>query len=139
MNYEESLEEIETILSELQEENKTIPIIVEGDKDKEALQKLDINGEIIVFNRGMSISMFCDQIAQKYTAVILLLDWDHRGGQLSSAITKQLKGRTTCNLIYRKHLAKRSMIRTVEGLPSFIETLKKKLDDTKNNTFTAHS
>ena len=41
MDYKKSLEDIEKALSELKEENTNIPIIVEGDKDIEALRKLD--------------------------------------------------------------------------------------------------
>ena len=50
MDYEKSLEDLEEALFGLREENKTVPIIVEGDKDIKALRKLDITGEIIRFN-----------------------------------------------------------------------------------------
>ena len=39
MDYEQTLEELEEELTELREENKTVPIIVEGDKDIAALRK----------------------------------------------------------------------------------------------------
>ena len=42
MDYEKSLEELEKAIQELREDNKTVPIIVEGEKDREALQKLDV-------------------------------------------------------------------------------------------------
>ena len=71
MDYEKSLEDLEEALFELREENKTVPIIVEGDKDIEALRKLNITGEIIRFNVGLSIPDFCDMISQKYKNIIL--------------------------------------------------------------------
>ena len=74
MDYEKSLEELEKILEELKEENKKIPIVVEGDKDVEALRKLGMTGEIIRFNTGMSIPDFCDMISREYKSVILLTD-----------------------------------------------------------------
>jgi len=127
MDYEKSLEDLEEALFELREENKTVPIIVEGDKDIEALRKLDITGEIIRFNVGLSIPDFCDMISQKYKNIILLTDWDKKGGYLCSTIKKNLESRVGCNTRYREIFAKRSMIRTLEGLPSWLETLRKKI------------
>ncbi len=127
MDYEKSLEDLEEALFELREENKTVPIIVEGDKDIEALRKLDMTGEIIRFNVGLSIPDFCDMISQKYKNIILLTDWDRKGGYLCSTIKKNLESRVRCNTRYREIFAKRSMIRTLEGLPSWLETLRKKI------------
>ena len=127
MDYEKSLEDLEKALFDLREENKTIPIIVEGNKDIAALHKLDIIGEIIRLNQGMSIPDFCDMIAQKYKSIILLTDWDRKGGYLCSTIKKYLGGLVNCNTRYREIFAKRSMIRTLEGLPSWIQTLKQKI------------
>ena len=127
MDYEKSLEELEKALLELIEENKKIPIIVEGKKDIEALRKLGITGEIIRFNTGMSISNFCDMISQKYKNIILLTDWDKKGGYLCFTLKKNLESRVKCNTKFRELFAKRSMTRTIEGLPSWINTLKKKV------------
>jgi len=127
MDYEKSLEDLEKAFLELREENKTIPIIVEGNKDIEALRKLGVSGEIISFNMGLSIPDFCDMIAQKYKHIILLTDWDKKGGYLCSTIKKNLESRVVCNTKYREIFATKSMIRTIEGLPSWIETLRKKL------------
>ena len=128
MDYEKSLEELEKALQELREDNKTVPIIVEGEKDREALRKLDVMGEIIRFNVGMSISNFCDMMARKYKSIILLTDWDRTGGYLCAMIKKNLESRVTCNTKYREIFAKRSTIRTIEGLPAWINTLKKKAE-----------
>jgi len=127
MDYEKSLDDLEKALFELIEENKTTPIIVEGDKDIEALRKLGLSGEIIRFNQGLSIPDFCDMISRKYKSIILLTDWDRKGGYLCSTIKKNLEGFVECNTRYREIFAKRSMIRTIEGLPSWIETLKHKI------------
>ena len=127
MDYEKSLEDLEEALFGLREENKTVPIIVEGDKDIKALRKLYITGEIIRFNVGLSIPDFCDMISQKYKNIILLTDWDKKGGYLCSTIKKNLESRVGCNTRYREIFAKRSMIRTLEGLPSWLETLRKKI------------
>ena len=126
MDYNKSFEEIEKTLSEIREENKKIPIVVEGEKDKEALHKLDINGEIITVNTGVSLTDFCDKLAQSYKDIIILTDWDRRGGYLCHTIRRNLEGRVNCNIHYREVLAKNSVIKTLEGLPSWIKTMQDK-------------
>ena len=127
MDYKKSLEYLEKALSELQEENKNIPIIVEGEKDIDALRNLDINGTIISVNAGISLTDFCDKLAKNYNDIIILTDWDRRGGYLCHTIKRYLEGRVNCNIHYREIFAKNSINRTVEGLPSWIETIKKKI------------
>jgi 5S rRNA maturation endonuclease (ribonuclease M5) len=127
MDYKKSLDDLEKLLIELREVNKKIPILVEGEKDIEALHRLEISGKIISVNVGMSLTDFCDWIANKYKDVIILTDWDRRGGQICHTLIKNLEGRVICDTNYRKIIAKNAMIRTVEGLPSWIEKLKEKI------------
>lgn len=128
MDYKKSFEEIEKTLLELMEENRSIPILVEGDKDVEALRKLDVKGTILSVNRGIALTDFCDRLSQEYKDIIILTDWDRKGGHLCRTIRKNLEGRVNCNTRYRELFARYAMIRTVEGLPSWIETMKKKLN-----------
>jgi len=127
MNYEKTLYELEKELLSLIEENKRIPIVVEGEKDILALRKLGVNGSIISVNTGVSLTDFCDKLVQDYDDLIILTDWDRRGGYLCHTIKKNLEGRVKCNLHFREFFAKNSMIRTVEGLPSWIDTIKDKI------------
>jgi 5S rRNA maturation endonuclease (ribonuclease M5) len=127
MDYRQTLDDLTKLLEELNHDNQTIPIIVEGIHDKQALQSLGIKGKIIPLNKGMSIANFCDKIASENTKIILLTDWDRKGGHLLRIIYQNLEGRITINIEYRKSLAKLSLIRTIEGLPSWINTLKKKV------------
>ena len=127
MDYKKSIEDIQKVLLELREENSKIPIVVEGEKDIAALRKLDINGKIISLNSGNSLTDFCDQLALKYEEIIILTDWDRRGGYLCHTIVKNLEGRVKCNTYYREIFAKHSMIKTLEGLPTWIETMKEKI------------
>ena len=128
MDYKKSLEEIEKALDDLKEENITIPIIVEGEKDIEALKKIGITGTIISLNAGISIIDFCDRIARLYKEIIILTDWDRKGGYLCHTIKKNLQGRVNCNTTYREKLSKNSVTKTLEGLPSWIYTLKERIN-----------
>jgi 5S rRNA maturation endonuclease (ribonuclease M5) len=127
MDYKKSLEDLEVIILDLIEENKSIPIIVEGDKDIEALRRLGFIGSIISVNMGINLSTFCDRISNDFDSIIILTDWDRRGGHLCHTIKKNLEGRVKCNIKYRELLAKNTTIRTVEGLPSWISTIKEKI------------
>lgn len=128
MDFKKSIEDLEKIIDELGEENRSIPIIVEGKKDIEALRKLDISGSIISVNAGVPLIDFCDKIAQEHTDIIILTDWDRKGGYLCRTIKKNLEGRVNCNTKYRELFAKNAMIRTLEGLPSWLETMRTKLN-----------
>jgi len=128
MDYKKSLEDVKQILIELKEENKLVSIIVEGEKDIEALRKLGINGDIISINKGTNLSSFCDNFAREHTKVIILTDWDKRGGKICHVIKKNLQGRVVCNIRYRELFAKNTTVKTLEGLPTWIETIKKKID-----------
>ena len=127
MDIKKSLEVIEKTLLELIEENKKKPIIVEGEKDIIALKRLGVQGLILSMNSGFSVTDFCDQLAKKYSHIIILTDWDRRGGYLCHSIQKHLRGRVLCDLRYREIFAKNSMIRTIEGLPSWIQTMKENI------------
>lgn len=131
MDYEKSFEDLKKALNELSEDNKVIPIIVEGEKDIDALRKLGLSGTIISLNAGMSMTDFCDSVAITYKEVIILTDWDKKGGYLCHTIKKNLQGRVKCNTFYREILAKNSMIKTIEGLPSWIVTMNEKLSNNK--------
>ena len=127
MDYKKCLEEIEKTLENLKEENIFIPVIVEGEKDIVALKKIGISGNIIPINSGISLIDFCDKIAREYKEIIILTDWDRKGGYLCHTITKNLQGRVNCNTLYREVLSKNSITKTVEGLPSWILKLKERI------------
>jgi len=130
------LEEIEKNIDELKIENERMPIIVEGKKDVAALRLLGCSGVIITVNKGVSLTEFCDRIAQTYNTVILLTDWDRKGGSLCKRMMRLLKGRVIYNTTYRDIFAKYAMTRKVEGLPSWIETMKHQIVHSEKNTET---
>ena len=126
MDYNRSLEDVLKALSELIEENKSRPVIVEGEKDVDALRRLGLTGEIITLNSGITLIDFCDKIAEKYNEVIILTDWDRKGGFLHRTIERNLEGRVKVNTYFREVFSKNVMSRTLEGLPSWIETMSEK-------------
>jgi 5S rRNA maturation endonuclease (ribonuclease M5) len=126
MTYQQTLEELETAITELIADNQDIPVIVEGDRDVQALRRLNLTGPIIQFNQGLSTADFCDMISTRHETVILLTDWDHRGGRLHHTLKRNLEYRVHCITKYRDTFATRSSVRTVESLPAWLTTLKTK-------------
>jgi len=120
-----TLEIIEKVIEEIKEKNKEMPILVEGEKDVDALHSLGINGKIITVYQGKNIPNLCDHIAKHYKEIIILTDWDRSGWKLCRQIEKNLEGRTKCITEYRIIFAKNCMVKNMEGVPSFIETLRK--------------
>ena len=133
MNLERCIEEVELALEELVEMNNSVPVIVEGVKDQRALRKLGLIGTIIKINKGMSLSDFSDWISVRYKKVIILSDWDRRGGSLCRRLKELLEGRVQIDVEFRQRLSTYAMIKKVEGLPSWLETINHRLEEASKN------
>jgi len=118
----ERLREVFEILGDL---NDSVPVIVEGKKDESALRELGLNGEIIKLHAGKSLYDFCDNILRKFDRVILLLDWDRRGEELSKSLSKYLKGHYEEFSSFRELLKIlcQKEIYAIEGIPKLLKRL----------------
>lgn len=90
MDDAERFEALLDVLDELREENVTTPIVVEGQRDVASLRLLGMTGDIIMLHSGTPLFTLAEEIGRETRAVILLTDWDRKGGilfeQLSSAL-----------------------------------------------------
>ncbi|MGC8895905.1 MAG: toprim domain-containing protein [Candidatus Bathyarchaeia archaeon] len=129
----EKEEKILQILEQLAEETrKGTPIIVEGKKDIETLKTLNIEGKIISAKTGGktlldTISELEKTHSQK---VVLLLDFDRRGKELTKNLEKhfEIMGIEVNLKFWRELLGLLGKeLKDVEGLATYIETLKKKI------------
>jgi len=129
----EKEEKILKLLEELSlEASKGIPIIVEGAKDVQALRRLSIEGKIIPVKTGGK--SFIDAVSQIENTnaheVILLMDFDRRGQETTKKLVVWLeKAKIKPNLDFWRKL--RGLVhrdlKDVEGLSSFMRTLRKKI------------
>jgi len=134
---QEKLEKIQKLLERLATESaKGIPIIVEGPNDEKALHELSISGEIISAKTFKSFVHIMSEIEERgHKEVILLMDFDRRGKEWTKRLAQNLERmRIKPNMLFWNgllNLAGRE-IKDVEGLASYIKTLKKKsgLEDT---------
>lgn len=126
MNTQERYEKIGEIIKNLIETNLEIPIIVEGEKDETTLRSLGCNGEIIKINIGIPIFNLCEKISKKHAEVIILTDWDRKGGQLCRQLTEKLSANEVkYDIKYRAELSRfcKKEIKDVEGLDFYAQFL----------------
>lgn len=128
-------EKILQVLERLAEKSaKGIPIIVEGKKDALALRSLAIEGRIIeAKTRGKSMLDVISQVEECETQeVILLLDFDRRGREWTRRLTQHFeKMQIKPNIYFWKKILNIAghEVKDVEGLVSYMETLKRKIGD----------
>ena len=121
----ERAERVREIIEYLHEINETIPIIVEGKKDASALRQLGIEGRIIKLHTGKNLYDFCDDISRNFERVVLLLDWDKTGENLSRIVSGHLKGHWEEFSSFRKVLKVlcQKDINDIEGIPALLRRL----------------
>ncbi len=123
------LARMEKLLEHLVEESAEAPIIVEGRNDKEALRRLGIGGIVFIVNGRHTLFQMCEDISREHKKVILLTDWDRKGGQICSTLSKDFaaNGVRTDEKI-RRSLSSISSgeIKDVESLPRLVERLRTK-------------
>ena len=132
MNFTERLETLMKILDRLCEDSEAgLPIIVEGRADVEVLRSLGVRGRIFtVKERGKSLVDVVDEVRGVAEEAIILVDFDRRGREYALKLTKSLQMLgVKPNLSYWKEIMclVGKWVKDVEGLPSYIETLKRKV------------
>ena len=111
---------------------KNALIVVEGQNDIEALSELSIQGNIIsVKTAGKSFLDILTEIEEHNTSeTILLLDFDRRGKELTKRLKQRLEEKrikVNVNFWNRLHALVGRNIKDIEGLPAYMETLKKRI------------
>jgi 5S rRNA maturation endonuclease (ribonuclease M5) len=125
MNDFERAERLKKVFETLYEINKRIPVIVEGRRDVNALRKIGLVGDIIAIHGGKGLYEFCEDIAERFHRVILMIDWDEKGEVLYKTVSKHLNGLWEEFSIFReiiKVLCQKD-IRDIEGIPALLERL----------------
>ena len=124
---ESQLEEVEEIFRKLGKKARDTIVIVEGKKDRSSLRKLGVEGKIVCMKNSRRVLVdFLDQL--KCREVILLVDFDAYGSALVRTITQYLEAkRVKVNTVFWKRVRRLvgRYVKDVEGLPSYVEKLKK--------------
>jgi 5S rRNA maturation endonuclease (ribonuclease M5) len=121
----ERAERLIEVLKSLSEVNKRAPVIVEGRRDVKALRQIGLTGNIITLHSGKGIYEFCDEIAERFDRVVLLMDWDAKGESLQKTVSGHLKGHWEEFSPFRdiiKILCQKD-IKDIEAIPALLRRL----------------
>jgi dTMP kinase len=127
LSAEERLEQLEKVVDGLEDASADTPIIVEGKRDVLALRMLGITNNVVSMNKGVSIFSLAESMARAHRQVIVLTDWDRRGGQLArmlkdafaaNGVSVNDEFRTSIVILSKKE------IKDIESLPRFMERLR---------------
>jgi len=119
VNDRERFEALVELIDELVEAARSKPVIVEGIKDERSLRELGVEGNIIKLNRGMRLFNLCEDIAREHSSVIILTDWDRKGGHLARLLREGFDANEVAyDLDLRARLAilVKKDVKDVEGL-----------------------
>ena len=133
----EKIVKIEELLERLALQSaKSIPIVVEGKNDVDALRKLAICGDIVAAKTKKSFLALATELEKlpDTEEVILLLDFDRRGKEWTKRLTQYLE-RTNVkpNTFYWQELGSlvSKDVKDVESLLPYLHTLLKKTSDSQ--------
>jgi 5S rRNA maturation endonuclease (ribonuclease M5) len=121
----ERAERLKEVLEALCEVNKRFPVIVEGKKDAQALKKLGLVGEIIPLHGGKGLYDFSEELADQFSKVVLLLDWDTKGETLFRSLRNNLPGHWEEFSAFRELLKMicQKDIKDIESIPTLLMRL----------------
>ncbi|MGI0148090.1 MAG: toprim domain-containing protein, partial [Thermoplasmata archaeon] len=108
------------------------PVVVEGERDVRALRALGIGGDIMTLHRGVTLFRLCEDLAADGRPVVIMTDWDLRGGKLAKSLREGLAANgVKYDNASRARLAvlTRGSITAVEDLDSFVENLRPRDED----------
>ncbi len=95
-------------------------IVVEGIKDRRALQDLGIKNEILVLNKPLDA--VAEEAARIEKEVVLLTDFDSKGKELYGKLKRDLvKLGVKVDAYFREWLQKNTKLSHVEGIDSYFK------------------
>ncbi|MBI5846373.1 MAG: hypothetical protein HZB31_00195 [Nitrospirae bacterium] len=118
----ERAERLHQVIEALCEVNKRFPVVVEGKKDLQALRKLGLSGDIIPLHRGKGLYDFSEELAERFSKVVLLPDWDTKGDNLFRVLRENLPGHWEEYAAFRELLRMicQKDIKDVESIPALL-------------------
>ena len=121
------MEQIEKILSQLQDLSETAPIIVEGLRDIAALKRMGITRNVISLGKGDSIFNFSENLSRTTRRAVILTDWDRKGGQLARMLKEALMANGVIaddNIRAKLGILSKKEVKDIESMPAFVERLR---------------
>lgn len=121
----ERLRLLEDAVERLREDAESGTVVVEGSRDRAALDWLGIGGQHVVVHQGDPLARLLEDLAAAPPPVVLLLDWDRTGGRLHRRLEEGLRGRVQLDSEARRRFASCCHSRTLEEIPAELEALRR--------------
>ena len=115
-------------------------VLIEGRRDRQALERLGFTGPIEVLNRGWPVDDVLVRMVETYgrqrdadgqASIIVLMDWDRTGGRLQAQCRRNLQ---SLDIKFDEQLRSALMVclkpdtRVVEGLSGLVDVLRPLID-----------
>jgi len=127
----ERLGDIEEIIQELRALADTGAIIVvEGRRDVESLRQLGINGEIRLASQQPLLE-FTEQLSKSGKEIVVLTDWDKKGGIIARKIIDQLLFygiMPNTDIRSRIGMLVKKRIKDIESLYNYVDRMRYELE-----------
>ena len=120
------LELLEEWIEKLRKSHKLI--IVEGKKDRKALEELGINSErIFTLNKSKALIFVAEETSKKNNKIILLTDLDKKGKEIYGKLSSELqKNGAEIDNYFREFLFKNTKLRQIEGISTHMKKIREK-------------
>ena len=92
------------------------------------MKRLGISKNVLPLNKGSSIIAFSDELGKRFSKVIILTDWDRKGGHLARQLREALTGtdvEVNVDLRAKLVILSKKEISDIESLPSLLERLRR--------------
>lgn len=124
LDTQERLDRLEKAIDLLREAAESGTVVVEGTRDVAALEWLGIGGLHVKVHQGKPLPAVVEDLANSPPPVVLLVDWDRKGGQLLSLLEENLRARVQVDTDSRRRIASVTRTRCLEEVPAELESLR---------------
>lgn len=132
MNDADRLERLDNALLRLREAARGAAVLVEGLRDRAALEALGVGGVHIAVNRGRSLEVFVDQTVEQaqrdgWARIVVLMDWDRTGLRLQRRLESALAGRVPLETDAWRRVREASHAKCMEDVPADLAGLRRRV------------
>ena len=124
-NETDRLSLLEDAVERLREQAESGTVVVEGQRDRAALDWLGIGGAHVIVHQGDPLDRLLEELAVAAPPVVLLVDWDRTGGRLLKRLEENLRARVEVDTQCRKRFASCCHSRSLEEIPAELEALRR--------------
>jgi 5S rRNA maturation endonuclease (ribonuclease M5) len=122
LDAQERLERLEKAIDLLREAAEAGTVVV---RDVAALEWLGIGGLHVKLHQGRPLPAVVEDLVHSPPPVVLLVDWDRKGGQLLALLEGNLRARVQVDLACRRRIAAATRTRCLEEVPAELESLRR--------------